>query len=288
MRIFVAIATVGRADLVRRTLDLLAEQTRPADGVVVSTVAPKDIVGIEQAHCQPEVIFAPRGLCCQRNAALRAIGDRADAVVFFDDDFLPSPDFLQELDRLFTDHADVVGITGSVLADGAHGAGFTFEQGMDLVQQRAALPALLLSDRKTLYGCNMAFRMSATHGLQFDENLPLYGWLEDIDFTFQLGQRGRMVCASTLTGVHLGTKGGRMPGRRNGYSQVANVIYLKRKGTIEPGLGERLLRQNLLSNLVKSVRPEPQIDRRGRLVGNLMAIKDWLTGRLDPRRIERL
>ena len=134
----------------------------------------------------------------------------------------------------------------------------------------------------------MAVRLSAAEGLLFDESLPLYGWLEDIDYTFRLGMRGRMICASSVTGVPLGNRRGRMSGQRNGYSQVANVIYLKRKGTMQPGLGEKLLRQNLLSNLVKSFRPEPHIDRRGRLIGNLMAIGDWLSGRLDPRRIERM
>jgi len=31
--------------------------------------------------------------------------------------------------------------------------------------------------------------------------------------------------------------------------------------------------------------PEPWVDRRGRVRGNLMAFRDLLRGRLDPRRI---
>ena len=30
---------------------------------------------------------------------------------------------------------------------------------------------------------------------RFDEALPLYGWQEDIDFTTQIGRRGRLVLA---------------------------------------------------------------------------------------------
>jgi len=39
---------------------------------------------------------------------------------------------------------------------------------------------------------------------------------------------------------------------------------------------------------VKSLRPEPWIDRPGRLRGNLIAIGDLLRGRLDPARIQDL
>jgi hypothetical protein len=130
--------------------------------------------------------------------------------------------------------------------------------------------------------------MEAAAGLSFDEALPLYGWQEDIDFTYQLGRRGRLISTGLVTGVHLGTKGGRSSGRRIGYSQVANIVYLWRKGTMEPGLGEKLMRQNLLSNLARSVWPEPHIDRRGRLIGNMLALRDWATGRIDPRRIETM
>lgn len=57
---------------------------------------------------------------------------------------------------------------------------------------------------------------------------------------------------------------------------------------MQPGLGRRLLTQNLLSNLARSVRPEPHIDRRGRLLGNALALADLVRGRIDPRRIETL
>ena len=53
----------------------------------------------------------------------------------------------------------------------------------------------------------MAIRMSAAQGMRFDENLPLYGWQEDIDFTRRLGRHGRQVSTGAVTGVHLGGHG---------------------------------------------------------------------------------
>jgi hypothetical protein len=124
--------------------------------------------------------------------------------------------------------------------------------------------------------------------LTFDEALPLYGWQEDVDFTYQLGARGVLVKNSRLSGVHMGSKAGRTPGKRLGYSQISNPVYLLRKKTMPKALAWRLMRQNLAANLVKSLKPEAHIDRRGRLTGNLLAIKDLVTGKIDPRRILEL
>jgi hypothetical protein len=42
--------------------------------------------------------------------------------------------------------------------------------------------------------------------------------------------------------------------------------------------------RNMASNLLGSLKPEPFIDRRGRLRGNLMGWADILRGRLRPER----
>lgn len=247
-----------------------------------------DVAGVAESEMRPEVLVSRKGSCAQRNAALDLIGDDADVVVFLDDDFVPAPDFLANIERLFDAHEDVVGITGELLADGIHEGGYSLDQAKQLIAERQPDRDMGLLPRKALYGCNMAIRLASARDLRFDEALPLYGWLEDIDLTHQLSWRGRLISTGLVTGVHMGTKGGRTSGKRAGYSQVANVVYLWRKGTMQPGLGEKLLRQNLTSNVIRSLRPEPHIDRRGRLLGNLLALKDWATGRIDPRRIETM
>jgi hypothetical protein len=134
----------------------------------------------------------------------------------------------------------------------------------------------------------MSLRSSAIGENRFDERLPLYAWLEDIDFSHRLSKLGILLKSGRLYGVHLGIKRGRTSGVRFGYSQIANVVYLNKKGTMQPGLGRKLLTSQLTSNLLKSVTPEPYIDRRGRLKGNLLAVWDLITGKLDPGRISKL
>lgn len=287
-RIYIVVATIGRPETVRRVVERLSKQSRPADGIVVSAVSEADIAGVADLPDGPERLYGAAGLCRQRNRALNALRDRADLVVFFDDDFVPHRDYLKALEARFEREPQLVGATGKVIADGIHGEGFEFE---DAVRMADAFEVPSVSPERpirALYGCNMTVRVSACHGMEFDERLPLYGWLEDIDFTHRLSERGTLVKCEAFAGVHMGVKGGRTSGRRLGYSQIANPVYLLKKRSIPRKLAFRLMRQNLASNLVRSFRPEPRIDRLGRLKGNLLALADIARGRVDPERVLKM
>ncbi|MDO6416164.1 glycosyltransferase [Sphingomonas sp. BIUV-7] len=288
MRIFVAIPTIGRPETVRRAVDHLASQTRSPDGIVVVSVRHEDVADLAQSPMQPEILFTDKGLCLQRNHALRHIADRADVVLFIDDDFLAADDYLAELERLFVSQADVVGATGRVIADGIHHAGYSFTDALELLRKDSPPSERREYPERALYGCNMAIRLSALGDLRFDEALPLYGWLEDIDVTFQLGRHGRLVRSNKLSGVHMGAKGGRTSGVRLGYSQIANPIYLLRKRSAPPLLAYEMMLRNVVANLLRSMSPEAHVDRRGRLRGNFLAMAHLATARLDPRYILRI
>lgn len=288
MRIHVAVATTGRAGVVRQTVDRLESQSRLPDDILVVGASPEDVAGVAGRAPKLEVFLAPRGLCKQRNAALDHLAGRSDILVFFDDDFVPADDYLAKLERLMAEQPAVVGATGRLVGDGICTGGIGFGEAVDRLDVRGERPSAASHRCSSLYGCNMAIRLSAVGTLRFDEALPLYGWQEDVDFTRQLGRRGILVKSGMLTGIHLGTPGGRTSGRRLGYSQVANIIYLGRKGTIPAARGGWQMLRNILSNLLHSLWPDPRIDHRGRLAGNLMAFGDLLRVRVDPRRVEYL
>jgi GT2 family glycosyltransferase len=289
LRIAVGIATAGRKAVLSVALDLLARQSRPPDVLVVCPAVAEDLdPGLVERLPFPTVVrIGKRGLTAQRNTILSAAAD-ADVMVFFDDDYFPQLNYLEEVEGLFMGHADVVALTGRPMQDGANGPGVDADIALGLISAGVATPpAPVLAPTYGTYGCNMSFRMEPIrrHGVRFDENLPLYGWQEDIDFSRQLAPFGRIVDANVLRGVHLGTKGGRTSGARFGYSQIANPVYLIRKGTMSLGFAAPLMWRNVLANAGKSLRPEPWIDRRGRLWGNWLALWDLVTRRISPQRI---
>lgn len=289
LRIAVGIATAGRRSILSETLVELARQTRLPEALLVCPAAPDDFDAsqVAQLPFPVQVVMGSRGLPAQRNAILDAAQD-FDVVMFFDDDFFPEPSYLAELDVCLTANPLVVAATGRTLADDIGGPG------LNAGEARAILASFVPSEdasplvsQFSAYGCNMAMRLAPVraHGLRFDENLPLYGWAEDVDFCRQIAVYGRIVKNPRMTGVHLGVKSGRTSGIRFGYSQIANPYYLWRKGTNQAGGALHQMLRNILANVVKSIKPEPWIDRRGRAVGNALGLADFVRGRLDPRRI---
>jgi hypothetical protein len=179
---------------------------------------------------------------------------------------------------------------GHVVEDGAKTAGLSFEQGLAALRSaEASCPTTpRVRDHVGAYGCNMSIRSKLIGDLRFDERLVLYGWQEDIDFTSQLRRRGRVVEYNTLVGVHLGVKTGRVSGVRFGYSQIVNPIYLINKGTVPATFALELMARNITANLVRSFWPEPWIDRRGRLRGNLLAACHLMMGRIEPEYVLKI
>ncbi|MFT4269019.1 MAG: glycosyltransferase [Xenophilus sp.] len=292
LKLAVAIATAGRRDTIAATLGLLARQRRPPDELLICPARPEDFDAacLRGFPAPARVLPGPVGLPAQRNVLLDAVD--ADVVIFFDDDFLPADDYLLEAERLFATRPGIVVATGRVVADGAVGPGIEFEEGARILEALGGNTAPE-ETRPTYngYGCNMAMRMQPirVRQLRFDERLPLYAWLEDVDFSRQLAAYGDIVQAMRLRGVHLGTKrSGRSPGRRLGYSQIANPLYLARKGTMAWGKAMSHMGRNLLANAWHSISPEPWVDRRGRLAGNALALLDALCGQMMPERVAHL
>lgn len=285
MKVSVVVATAGRAELTGLTVARLGRQTRIPDQVVVVGSGPEDTRGIEPHGLPLRVDHARKGSCSQRNYALDLVEQTSDIIAIFDDDFVPAFDFLERAEALFAAHPDIVGVNGRLIADGAKGPGIGYEAACEMAEADRLRPDSEPAPLESLYGCNMVLRSNAIQGLRFDENLPLYGWQEDTDFTFRLKARGKLAKAADLAGVHMGIKSGRTPGKKLGYSQIANPLYLLKKKTIPPKLAAKLLVNNTLANFIKSFQPEPYIDRKGRLTGNLMAIRDAAMGRVDPRRV---
>ncbi len=165
--------------------------------------------------------------------------------------------------------------------------GLSFEEADALIAayESDGLGPFSLVDQQGAYGCNMVIRAAARPDARFDENLPLYGWLEDLDFSAAFAAAGRVVKSNLCVGVHLGVKSGRSPGLQVGYSQIANPHYLATKGTMDPRRALKKATQNVIANLVRSFAPEPYVDRRGRLRGNLLAFSDLMRNRIHPMRV---
>ena len=286
LNIAVGIPTIGRAPVLREILSELGKQTRGADSVIVCGTKPEDVKGVVNTFPGIQVLIHSPGASHQRNAIIAAAKD-VDIIVFFDDDFLPDIDYLAAIERHMLSDKRIAVATGHVVADGITGPGFSIAEGHRLLN-RATAPTPGTQAVFSGYGCNMAVRVDLMrkHGLTFDERLPLYSWQEDVDLSRRLAAYGTVVRIGDARGVHLGVKLGRGTGVKLGYSQVANPFYLANKKTGYP-LSRAIehLARNMAMNIARAAWPEPYIDRRGRLRGNILALRDLAIGRMLPERV---
>jgi hypothetical protein len=288
VRIAIAIATVGRPEVLAQVAPHWLGQTRAPDVVLIAAVTPADIGDLPSKFPAITCLMAPKGLPAQRNAALTALRQHADVVVFFDDDFVPSRTFLACLETLLARHPDLAIITGELLADGIIGPGISYDDAAAMVAAHDAqdlAPDFSIKSVRNAYGCNMVTHVRLGPDVRFDEHLPLYAWLEDVDYSAAMRAHGGVVKCAALTGVHMGVKVGRQPGRRMGYSQIANVAYLVTKGTVSIQDALVIAGRNIAMNALRSFAPEPWMDRRGRLQGNLLGLWDLVRGKANPRRM---
>jgi len=291
--IAVIVCTRGRPEIVAALVEQLKRQSLPPDHVFIIPSGDVDVEGLDREQERLTVRIGRTGSTFQRNDGMALAGSKFEHIVFFDDDFVPSRYWLERMRAIFRDRPDVVGITGRILADGSRGPGIVLQDALQMVtaeDARAKTDCVL--DGSFPYGsnvgCNLAFRYSAVRDIAFDERLPLYAWHEDSDFRGQAERRGRVVRADCLWGVHLGHKKGRVRGVTLGYAQIANAVYLANKGTVPAKFLTKIACANVLVNAVRAIRPEPMIDRRGRLRGNIIALADLVRGRLAPERILEL
>jgi GT2 family glycosyltransferase len=295
MKLGLVIATYGRPELLQQVLAHLMSQRRVPDEIVISAARPSDIPAAIDTVAKVHKIFGSVGLCSQRNRGISCLIGTMDIIAFIDDDFIVGDDYFLDMETLFEQDVAIIGVNAWIMADGANSSGFTFEEGLHLKKQygqqkKTETPLIQEIKGKYADGCNgiIAFRSAGLGELRFDERLALYGWQEDLDFCGALLRRGRIVRANQVWGVHLGAKSGKGSEIRLGYSQIVNPAYIACKGNMSFGYAVRLPTRNFIANLIRSFWPEPYINRRARLRGNLIGIFHLTTGRLTPEYILRM
>ena len=294
----VVIATRGRASETAALLrDLEKQEMKPSLTVVVGASA-NDLPKPAGASPLPtlRVVSRQAGLTRQRNRGVAALMHAGflirptHFVAFFDDDFRPAPNWLKAASAAFSEDPTLAGLTGLVLADGVRGDAIPEAQVAGYLSgSRPARPhwshASAPRSVESLYGCNMACTTAVAATCNFDDDLPLYGWQEDCDFTGQARRLGDTRIEPACRGVHLGVKSARTSGLRLGYSQIANPLHIARRGNMTRRRMLRFAFRAVVANCVKSLLPNQRVDHPGRLRGNLLAAWDALRDRSSPRRI---
>jgi GT2 family glycosyltransferase len=289
MKTTVVICSANRPLILAETVKaVVARQTRSAKEIIISVF---DLTHVsEETRKAPGirvVLSRQQGTSVQRNVAARLV--QTPYTLFLDDDVELAPNFIESLEELLDNTPDAMAATGFLLADGARVKGG--------INREQALHYIRTYNRQTGNydhgeGQNLFVRTRIFEHILFDENLPLYGWLEDLDFATNLLRYGRIIMNTATCFVHLAVPSGRTSGLRYGYSQVVNPLYLWKKNG-KPDLARVVFRHwigHCAINLHRTILrvPTDRADRKGRLRGNMLGISHVIAGRVDPSHILEL
>lgn len=290
MKISALICTLGRPDVLHDTVQGILEQTEPVHEILIGTPGLGNVLPATLQLPRVRLLLTALGSTRQRNACLDQLAPDAELVAFFDDDVELAPDFLACMSALFRERPELIASSGTLLHDG----------GIDVFCSRVNARAkcreaasswtpcrpVRTKPLRSAYGCQMVFRADRARAVRFDEELPLYAWLEDADFS-HAATKDRMapVTNCDALAVHLGARGGRVAGQRLGFSQIVNPVYLWRKARVFP-LHHFVIQfwlRCLVGNCLGLFTGEPQEDRPGRLLGNIKGLLHILRGNCRPR-----
>jgi len=276
------------------TVQSILNQSVLPEEILIASPSPAHVEEQTLLRTRVRFIPTPHGLTLQRNAALDNVGD-ADLIAFLDDDMELCSSYLEKMIQLFDADPALIIASGRMLADGGRS---------DHVSRHAA--RALCADAESRmnganrmevepldygYGCNLIVRSSVAKATRFDERLSLYAWLEDSDFSHRCTRDGKPpVINLSAQCVHLGWRGGRISGRKMGYSQIINPIYLWQKARVFSlrHLVVQYWMRCLIANVAGVFWGRPEEDRLNRLRGNMTAMWHLLKRRCDPSAVKQL
>jgi GT2 family glycosyltransferase len=293
--ISVVIASKDRPDFVRETIEGLQRQTLKPREIIVVVPSIEDLPP-KQWGDDVQYILGPVGLTAQRNKGISSIPITVPYVGYFDDDFELKPDYLEKAVAFMNANLGVVGISGLILKDG----GVTREQAKRMIasyKPEGNGRSMFFSQGKhhLLYGCNMIIRRAVLNFEKFDENLPFYSYGEDYDLSIRLENYGAIGRFRGCIGVHLVAPSGRIREELRGYSLVANNFYFIKKGVVHLSPLGTWIRfwvicfgKSAFTSLCNLLRGDRTLDWRGRLKGQLWALRDIVLGCCHPARIKEM
>lgn len=275
----VIIASRGRSEILKETLESIWNQDDTPDEVIISVVEKSDLpISFTSKHVI--VLFGSAGLCAQRNLGLKSINSQCNLVSFLDDDLELAPGYFSEVRSAFSKGSAIAGANGNILNEGCSRE---YARGI-LCHAHDRQEIKSMQSLKSLYGCNMHFRKEYAIKEQFDERLLLYAWLEDYDYSSRISKHGPLFFIPTAKLCHLKEPSGRMDNKKFGFAQIMNPFYIHRKGLLKINEYIKIhFLKVILSNSLKTMKAESA--GFARLSGNMIALRLILKGKILPEYI---
>lgn len=242
------IPTKDRPGELCRLLESLENQTARPDEVIVvdGSIEPvRTVVENRRGLCCRYMRCLPPSATRQRNAGIREVRPDHDLVGILDDDSVLAPDACEVMLRFWDKAAPDVGgasfnlvnhppIFAAGLKQGRLSERMGFYSPRRGAVLRSGFQVMLVGFEEDaavqwLPSGTSVWRREVFRTSGFDEWYAGYSYLEDLDFSYEVGKSFRLFVVAKAKQFHYPSPRGRMDGYGFGQREVANRLYFVRK-----------------------------------------------------------
>ncbi len=289
VKISLVVATKDRPKDLERLLGSLAAQTERPFEVVIVDASREPVERVTREFPGLRIVYLrhwPPSASAQRNAGVRACSDEADLIGFSDDDTTYEPGAFEMMHRFWESAgSEVIGASFNIRNyELPGGQRLKRSRLVEMIGLYAPTPGSVARsgwqtvisevhktvDVQWLPTTSVVWRKDAIPVGGFDEFYDGYSYLEDLDFSYAVGRRGRLVVVADAGYRHFPSPAGRASERRFGYVEVRNRLYFVRKH----GLSTPLCWLGLTLRFLMSAGR----GRMKRCLGNLEGVRAALAG----------
>ena len=246
MQTSVVVCTKNRPDNLVRCIDSLADQTiLPNEVIIVDDGCLsesikgdiKDKLGTKGVAYKYIKKIEP-GLTKSRNQGIKTTN--GDVIFFLDDDVILDEKYIEKILEIYTDdkELEIGGVGGREIKPkflGRFRPHIVNLFGLNSYDYGKVLPSGFpanaiypeeIREVQFLSGCNMSFRKKVFDDFLFDEFYTGYGLGEDLEFTYRVSKRYKLVYTPYAKVIHTRSPSGRVDYREFGFQRVYNTHYL--------------------------------------------------------------
>ncbi|HOV15564.1 MAG TPA: glycosyltransferase, partial [Spirochaetota bacterium] len=183
-----------------------------------------------------------KSLTIARNIGIENLSDRTELVIFLDDDVVLENDYINKVNIFFENDNSkkYFGATGYI-KNNERKSKITFLLKLFILQEYKdgkfkinGLPTFpKFRDRpyeiEFLSGCNMIFRKEIFNEFKFDENMLKYCYMEDVDFTYRVSRKFKMIFLPDIKLIHNVSPVNRLKIKESKSFFMQNYLYLFKK-----------------------------------------------------------
>ena len=243
------IITKDRQEDLGRALDSVLEQTRPLDQMVVVDSGKDATEGVVQRFAErfkgeTKYVRSEPGVVWQRLVGIPEC--TKDVVFMFDNDTILAPTCIKEMMAVYETpgNEDVLGVAPQVESNRPPGVLNTVFRWIFMHSRQNGSGRVLPSgfgsfswysgkeeihEIDCISGCCQSYRRSVFEQFSYDDYFCDMVYLDDIDFSYRVSKRGRILCTPRAHLRHVEAPSVRPKKGRMAYMQVVNHYYFFKK-----------------------------------------------------------